>query len=83
MDLFGGCAVSRCRHADFKLWRRGSRDAHRTIIRPEQNERRARVADSINAITDTYTVTIPVTRSGAAGTSTTCASGEEYRQTVG
>jgi hypothetical protein len=87
MDLFGGCAVRRCRRADFKLRRRGSCYAHRAIVRPEHDERRARVTDRINAITDTYTVTITVTiavtRSGATGTSTTRASGEKHRQAVG
>ena len=93
MDLFGGCAVCRCRHTGFRLWRRGSRDAHRAIVSPEHNERRARIADSINVITDTITDTIThtdthavthaVTTSGAAGTSVTCASGEKHRQALG
>jgi hypothetical protein len=85
MDLFGGCAVRRCRRADFKLRRRGSCYAHRAIVRPEHNERRARVTDTINAITDTDTITITgsVSVSGAAGTSTTRASGEKHRQAVG
>jgi hypothetical protein len=87
MDLFGGCAVRRCRRADFKLRRRGSCYAHRAIVRPEHNERRARITDRINAITDTYTVTIAVavtvTRSGGTGIPTTRASGEKQRQAVG
>ena len=81
MDLFGGCVVSRCRHADFRLRRRGSRDAHRASARSEHNERCARVTDDINAVTDTHSHT--VTHSGAAGTSITRASGEKHRQAVG
>ena len=87
MDLFGGCAVRRCRRADFKLRRRGRCHAHRAIVRPEHNERHAPITDRINAITDTVTIAITdantVTRSGATGTSTTRASGEEQRQAAG
>ena len=85
MDSFGGCAAGRCWRADFRLRQRGSGDAHRASFRPEHNERCARVADYVNAITDSNTVTISrfSPHSRAAGTSITCAFGENHRQAVG